>query len=104
MAKKKTEHTIHRFTDFAKPDFYGEKISINDILYKDITVVDFTIMPSKFHRENTSECLKLLIIFNGQQRIVFTGSVNLMMDCKKYHDQMPFITKIVNDGRRYLFS
>jgi hypothetical protein len=91
-----------RFSDFAdeKP-FKGDKICINDVLNKQIIIKDFRITPSKF---NNGECVSMQIEYNGRDRVIFTGSVALANQCRKYEGKLPFLTTIIRTNRYYSMS
>ena len=90
-----------RFSDFAdeKP-FRGNKIRINDILNQQITVKNFRITPSKYN----GECVSMQIEYKGRDRVIFTGSVTLANQCRRYEDKMPYLTTIIKTNRYYSMS
>jgi len=90
------------FSDFAdeKP-FRGEKICINDVLNQQIIVKDFRITPSKY---NNGECVSMQIEYKGRDRVIFTGSVALANQCRRYGDRLPFLTTIIKSNRYYSMS
>lgn len=83
----------------------GEKIKINRILNKEIEVVDFELSESKFKKENGRVCLKLQIRYDGELRVVFTGSSMLVraIQCLK-KDMLPFKTTIIENNGFYQFT
>lgn len=71
----------------------GAKIEIEKVLDKSVTVLDYRIGDSKFNR---NEYLTLQILFEGETRIIFTGSGVLKEDLEKLkRDDFPFQTTIV---------
>lgn len=89
----------------AKPKcFIGEKIKVSKILNKEITVIDYKIMDSKFEGKS-GKCLHLQIEINNEKHIVFTGSTILMdMIQEVSKDNFPFITTIVNTNEYLEFT
>lgn len=82
--------------------FTGEKIKIDRIVNKSISVLDFKIEDSKFTDKGNGKCLYMQIEVDGVKRVVFTGSTILMEIIQKVDkSQLPFLTVIEkdNDGR-----
>lgn len=46
----------------------------------------------------------LQIEFDGEKRIVFTGSSVLMRQAEKHREQMPFLATIAKNDKYYTFS
>ena len=94
---------MNRFSEFAEEEsqFEGKKISIEDILNIEITIIDFNIKKSKIKDGNY---VTLQIEINGKRRIVFTGSVVLAKQCEKYKNMFPFITIIKKIDKYFTFS
>lgn len=100
---------MKRFSDFGikteNKAFTGDKVAINKILNKEIAVEAFKIAGSKFIDKGSGKCLHLQISINGNKKVVFTGSVNLMQQIEQVpQDAFPFITTITNDNDRYEFT
>ena len=90
-----------RFSEFAdEAPFCGKKVRIDDVLNKPIVVKNFRITPSKFH----GECVSMQIEYNGKERVIFTGSVTLANQCRRYEDKMPYLTTIIKTHRYYSMS
>ncbi|MFN4249292.1 MAG: hypothetical protein ACK4EY_16310 [Flavipsychrobacter sp.] len=82
--------------------FTGEKIKIDRIINKSISVHDFKIEESKFNDKGNGKCLYMQIEVDGAKRVVFTGSTVLMEILQKVDkSHLPFQTIIEkdNDGR-----
>ncbi len=99
---------MHSFKDFGikieTKSFEGEKIKIDRIQNKEITVEAFRIETSKYEKGN-GKCLHVQITFDGAKRVFFTGSVNLMEQIQKVpKEKFPFKTTIVKDNERYEFT
>jgi len=85
--------------------FVGDKIKINRVLNKEIEVIDFELNESKFQSGKSRKCLKLQIRFEGELRVIFTGSsllVNAIQKVKK--EMLPFKTTIVETNGFYQFT
>jgi hypothetical protein len=98
-----------RFSDFAAKDgsLDGTKIKLDDVLNKEILVLDFRVSPSKYQRQNTSECLTIQFEFTdapGVHHVVFTGSTVLTKTLQQYKDNLPFITTIRKVDKFYKFT
>lgn len=99
---------MNQFKNFGiKPNLQGligEKISISKILNKEIKVVDFRIVESKFDKGN-GKCLHIQIETGNEMRLIFTGSTVLQdMIQRVQKDMFPFTTTIVEESERYEFS
>ena len=70
----------------------GDKLKIERVIGKEITVEAFKIEPSDYE----GECLHLQFMMNGNRHVVFTGSAFLLSMIKQVPaDKFPFATKIV---------
>lgn len=82
----------------------GDKIKINRILNREITVTDFRIEESKYG-ESGSKCLYIQFNIGDQQHVVFTGSKPLIETIQLVPKKdFPFTTTIVKIDQRYEFS
>ena len=95
---------MKRFSDFAKTStqITGDKIKIEQIVGKEIEILDYSINDSKY-KEGT-KVLKLQFKLDGDTRIVFTGSNVLIDQISQYKDEIPFITKIEKVNKFYTFT
>jgi len=82
----------------------GKKIGIKDILDKEIKVLGYKITESKYGKDGNDKCTTIQFELENENRVVFTGSSVLMNQCKKYENNMPFITKIKQVNNFYTFS
>jgi ribosomal protein S8 len=93
-----------RFSDFAEESksFEGDKKKIEDILNKEILILDFKIKDSK-QRQNS---LYVTIQFRMDDNtfIVFTGSTVLINQLEKYKENLPFFTVIKRIDKYYTLS
>lgn len=99
---------MKKFSQFGiKPTeqgFTGDKIKINRILNKEITVKAYKIVPSKFQDKGNGKCLYLQILNGGTENVVFTGSTVLMEQIEMVNKQdFPFKATIVNNNDRFEF-
>lgn len=98
---------MNHFKEFnIKPEvnsFTGDKIKIDRVINKEITVLEYKIGPSK-HKAN-SQCLTLQIENSGTKNVIFTGSTILIQMIEKIpKDKFPFKTTIVRDNEYYEFT
>lgn len=98
---------MQQFSDFGittnNKGFIGDKIKIDRILNKTITVHDYKIDKSKF--EGKGQCLHMQVEVDGSKRVIFTGSVGLIEVIDKIPKTgFPFQTTIIKDNERYQFT
>ena len=99
-------HNIPKFSDFvhdSQTSFVGDKIKIDDVLNQQIVVTGYRITASKF---DTKNCLILQIEYQGEPRVILTGSATLnnqIMVFGQNGGKLPFTTTIVkvNDPKGY---
>jgi hypothetical protein len=83
--------------------FIGDKIKINRLMNREIVVNGFEVRPSKYPDKGV-DALILQIEFEGESRIVFTGSKVLIDQITQVgSDDIPFKTIIVKNGEHYEF-
>lgn len=84
--------------------FTGDKIKIDRVLNKRITVVTYKIEKSKFEKGNGNRlCLQIEV--DGTSRIIFTGSTILMDMIEQVpKTNFPFTTTIVRESERFEFT
>lgn len=90
----------------ATKGFDGDKISIERLLDREIIVLDFKIVDSKYDK-GSGKCLHLHIKLNDENRVVFTGSLNLIetiQHIKNKSEDLPFKTTIKKNNRQYSFN
>ncbi len=84
--------------------FEGDKIKIDRILNKQITVEAYKIEVSKYDK-GTGKCLYIQVLVDGSKRVLFTGSANLMdMINQVPKDKFPFKTTIIKENERFEFT
>ena len=92
-----------RFSDFAKDHapLDGDKVKINDLLNKEITVLAYRIKQSKYGAGGGNNCLTIQFDLDGVRHVTFTGSAVLAEQCAAYAAEMPFAA-VVKKIDRYL--
>ena len=103
--------TVKKFSDFGikaeSKAFVGKSIDMVDIIGKEIIVHAFKIGPSKHPKKEGDKCLDLQIEFEGEMRVVFSGSFYLQqMILQVEADGFPFQTVIKREkfSKRLEFS
>jgi hypothetical protein len=97
-----------KFSDFGiKPvsqGLTGDKVKIDRVLNKEITVTDYRIVDSKFTDKGNGKCLHLQIEIDNTQRVIFTGSATLMEMIQRVpKSDFPFTVTIVRENERFEF-
>ena len=83
----------------------GSKINITRIMNREITVLDYKIEDSKFPKNKSGKCLFLQVEFDGERRVVFTGSDVLISQIKQVDpEQLPFAATIIKNGEYFEFT
>ena len=95
-----------KFGDFAREakPLDGAKVKIEDILNKEMTVIDYKIRDSKYDKKGSPKCLTLQFEMDKQKYILFTGSNVLVDQMEKYKHEIPFITVIKKIDKYYTFT
>ena len=93
-----------RFSTFAKNQLPmpGNKKRLDDILNREITVVDYRIRKST--KRDGTECLQIQFLLDNEVCVVFTGSSVLLNQIKEAKDNIPFPGTVVKLDRYYSFS
>ena len=83
----------------------GKKISIDEVLNKEIIVEAYRIANSKYDDKGNGKCLYLQIKLDNEERVVFSGSVVLQDIIEQVPaDDFPFQTTIIKRNKRYEFT
>jgi len=92
------------FSDFADEtkSFDGEKKKLDDILNKEILILDFKVKDSK--QRIGSKYITIQFRDNDKNFIVFTGSMVLINQFEKYKDNIPFYTVIRRIDKYYTLT
>lgn len=93
------------FKDFEitieQKSFVGDKIKIDKVLNREITVHEFKIVDSKFGGKR----LDMQIAIGEEKRVLWTASQALMEQIQKVPAEgFPFRTKIVKENERFEFT
>ena len=93
-----------KFSVFAKNQIPmpGNKKHLDDILNREITVIDFRIRKS--NKRDGTECLQMQFLLNDEVCVVFTGSNVLIGQIQDAKEKIPFVGTIVKIDRYYSFS
>lgn len=94
---------MNKFSDIAKDDIHlaGDKMSLQEVVGKQIVVTGYKITKSKFKEDNY---VAIQFELEGEQRVAFTGAQVLIEQLKKYGEQIPFETTIKKMGKFYSFT
>ena len=83
--------------------FTGDKIKIDRLLNREISVYDYRLKDSKF--EDKGKCLHLQISIGATKHVVFTGSSVLIETIKQVpKSEFPFKTTIVKENEHFEFT
>lgn len=86
-------------------NFEGDKISLESVLNRVITVMDYKIVESKYQEKGNGKCLHMQIEVNGERRVLFSGSGYLMDTISKVDENdFLFTTTIIKKNKRVEFS
>lgn len=99
---------MKKFSDFAeeKSQLDGPKISIGDVVNREIVITGHRVKKSKYGRNNSGMCLTLQFEFvdTNEKRIVFTGSDVLIDQVERYAEEMPFQAIIKKIDKYYTLT
>jgi hypothetical protein len=103
---------MNRFSQFdiktPARGFEGDKIKMERILNREITIHAFKIEESKvsaFRERGSGKCLHLQISHNNEMHVVFTSSSGLIETIQQVPaDKFPFLTTIVKQNDRLIFT
>lgn len=93
---------MKKFSDFKKDVKYldGEPIKIEDVIDKEILVLDHAIFNSKY---NNDECLKIKFKLNEKEYVLNTGSKILREQINEDVEEFPFFAKIIKKNNYFKF-
>lgn len=102
--KQLNEKNCPKFSSFAKNQMPmpGNKKHLDEVLNREITVVDFRMRRST--KRDGTDCLQLQFLLGGEICVLFTGSSVLINQIKEAQDNIPFTTTIIKIDRYYSFS
>jgi hypothetical protein len=95
-----------RFSDFAKETFAldGDKVSIEQILNREIEITGYKITGSKFKKDGRDQCLTLQFQMDGKKFVAFTGSQVLISQVERYSSEIPFSTTITKQFKYFTMT
>jgi len=99
---------MNRFSEFV--DVFvmdGKKITIEEILGREIIVLRYRISDTKYVDAKNPKCLTVQFVFSelpNEHRVFFTGASVLMSQLENNKDKLPFISVIRRVGRYFTFS
>ena len=93
-----------QFSEFAEEakHFEGDKKKIEEILNKEILILDFKIKESKQRKDTLYATIQFKL--EDKIYILFTGSSVIIDQLTKYKDNIPFFTTIKKIDKYYTFS
>ncbi|MGQ0738264.1 MAG: hypothetical protein ACT4OJ_04320 [Bacteroidota bacterium] len=89
----------------APQGFTGNKIDMDDLLNKEIVLLDYKITDSKYQGKGSGKCLHLWVQVEGKKRVAFNGATGLMNTLDQIDkSKFPFTTVIKRENKRYEFT
>lgn len=83
----------------------GEKIKISKVLNKEIVINDYRVTDSKFPKNKSGKCLCIQIVFEGDMRVIFSGSDVLISQIEQVdREVLPITSTIRQQGDYYEFT
>jgi len=98
---------MNKFDEFAKEEkkLDGEKERIDDILDKQLSIIDFRINDSKFsNKSGKYATVQFYENSTEKKHIFFTGSDVLIDQLQRYKDKLPYSATIKKINRYYTLS
>jgi hypothetical protein len=97
---------MRRFADFAEPSCLldGEKIRIDDVVNREIAILNYSVRESRFSKNKSGNYLTLQVEIDNERRVLFTGSDVLIEQMEQYGDKVPFIAIIKKVDKFYTLS
>jgi hypothetical protein len=102
---------MNKFSEFADTSISmimdGKKISLDEILDKEIMVFRYRIKKTKFSEAKNPDCLTVQFSYPENENVryvFFSGSSVLMQQLEKYKDKLPFSATIKKVGKYFTFS
>jgi hypothetical protein len=96
---------MKNFSDFhADPTLDGEKISIHDVVGKDIVVLAFAERASRYAKSKDGIYTIIQIELEGERRVFFTASRVLRDQLNAYRGELPFRAQIAFNKTYYTFT
>lgn len=95
-----------RFSEFARENMPldGSKLKLDDVVNREMLVLDYRVKDSHFKKENCEKCMTLQFKIKDKVYVMFTGSNVLRDQIERYKTEIPFITTIKKIDRYYTFT
>jgi len=102
---------MNKFSEFAdttvSPIMDGKKLSLDDILDKEIVVLRYRVKKTKYAEAKNPDCLTVQFAYPENENthfVFFSGSSVLMQQLEKYKDKLPFTATIKKIGKYFTFT
>jgi hypothetical protein len=99
---------MKQFSEFginAGNNFTGDKLKIDKIINREVTILKHKIEDSKYPKNKSGKCLTLQIEINDTKSVVFTGSDVLINQIQQVpENEFPFSTTIIKSNDHFEFS
>jgi hypothetical protein len=99
---------MKRFSDFeikSEDSFIGDKIKIDKIMNREISVIKYKLKESKYPKNKSGKCLHMQIELSGNKHVVFSGSDYLMNQLEQIPEvNFPFSTTIIKSNEHFEFT
>ncbi len=93
------------FSDFCDQKILdGEKMPINNVLDRDLVVLNFSERNSKYAKQADDKYIIIQIMLDGVNKVIFTASEVLREQLIKYRDMLPFSAQIIHNGKYFTFK
>lgn len=95
-----------KFSEFVEDDekpIEGEKVSITNILNKEIVITKYKVRNSKY---NCDKCATVQFYEESDERkrIFFTGSAVIIEQLEKYGEKIPFMTTVTKIDKYFTLT
>jgi hypothetical protein len=102
---------MNKFSEFAdtsiSPVMDGKKMTLDEVLNKEIIVLRYKIKKTKFSEAKNPDCLTVQFAYPEDENnrfVFFSGSSVLMQQLEKYQEKLPFTATIKKVGKYFTFS
>lgn len=96
---------MKNFSDFhTEPVLDGDKISINNVVDKDIIVLAFAERASRYAKSKDGCYTIIQIELDGNRHVIFTGSRVLRDQLNAYKNELPFRAQITLNKSYFTFK
>ena len=97
-----------KFSEFVEDDekpIEGEKVSITNILNKEIVITKYKVRNSKY-KDRCDKCATVQFYeeSNERKRIFFTGSAVIIEQLEKYGEKIPFMTTVTKIDKYFTLT